>query len=156
MYDRLATARLRQFARQFPAVLILGARHVGKTTLARLTFPDLPYCDLEDPAMQALFAEDPRFQVDARVRQGLVLDEAQRVPALFSALRGAIDADRQEMGRFIILGSSQPALVRQVAESLTGRVGILELAPLIMWIFSNRASCCGACPRIFAISASAW
>ncbi len=130
MYPRLATQRLHELARQFPAVLILGARQVGKTTLARAAFPDLPYCDLEDPASQALFAEDPRFQLDARARPGVILDEAQRVPPLFSALRGAIDADRQAMGRFILLGSAQPALVRQVAETLAGRVGILELAPL--------------------------
>ena len=130
MYARLATTRLRQLANQFPAVLILGARQVGKTTLARLTFPDLPYCDLEDPATQALFVEDPRFQLEARAKPGLVLDEAQQVPPLFAALRGAIDANRQSMGRFIVLGSAQPALVRQVAESLAGRIAILELAPL--------------------------
>ncbi|MGQ0709525.1 MAG: ATP-binding protein [Rhodoferax sp.] len=119
-------------ARQFPAVLILGARQVGKTTLARQTFPSHTYLDLEDPATHALFAEDPRFQLDARRSQGLVLDEAQRLPALFDALRGAIDAERQHMGRFVILGSAQPTLVRQVAESLAGRVGILELPPLTL------------------------
>ncbi len=54
-----------------------------------------------------------------------MLDEAQRLPVLFDALRGAVDADRQRMGRFVILGSAQPTLVRQVAESLAGRVGIL-------------------------------
>lgn len=130
MYPRLASERLLQLARQFPAVLILGARQVGKTTLARQAFPDHAYLDLEDPQTHALFAEDPRFQLDARQGQGLVLDEAQRLPVLFDALRGAVDADRQRMGRFVILGSAQPTLVRQVAESLAGRVGILELAPL--------------------------
>jgi predicted AAA+ superfamily ATPase len=99
--------------------------------LAKETFSDFVYLDLEDPGTYGLFAEDPRFQLDARSSgAGLILDEAQRMPALFDALRGAIDADRQRMGRFIILGSSQPALVRQVAESLAGRVGILELSPL--------------------------
>lgn len=130
IYPRLASERLLQLARQFPAVLILGARQVGKTTLARQAFPDHAYLDLEDPQTHALFAEDPRFQLDARQGQGLVLDEAQRLPVLFDALRGAVDADRQRMGRFVILGSAQPTLVRQVAESLAGRVGILELAPL--------------------------
>ena len=131
MYTRLCTARLKQLAQQFPAVLILGARQVGKTTLAREAFSDFVYIDLEDPGTYGLFAEDPRFQLDARSgSSGLVLDEAQRMPALFDALRGAIDAERQRMGRFIILGSSQPALVRQVAESLAGRVGILELSAL--------------------------
>jgi hypothetical protein len=131
MYTRLCTTRLAHLAQQFPAVLILGARQVGKTTLARQTFPGHAYLDLEDPATYSLFAEDPRFQLDARASAGgLILDEAQRLPVLFDALRGAIDADRKRMGQFIILGSAQPTLVRQVAESLAGRVGILELSPL--------------------------
>jgi predicted AAA+ superfamily ATPase len=131
MYPRLCSARLKNLAQQFPAVLILGARQVGKTTIARQTFSDYGYLDLEDPGTYSLFAEDPRFQLDVRsVGGGLILDEAQRLPALFDALRGAIDADRQRMGRFIILGSSQPTLVRQVAESLAGRVGVLELSAL--------------------------
>jgi predicted AAA+ superfamily ATPase len=130
MYPRLAAQRLQHLASQFPAVLILGARQVGKTTLARQTFASHTYLDLEDPATHALFAEDPRFQLDARADQGLVLDEAQRLPTLFEALRGAVDANRQHMGRFVILGSAQPTRVRQVAESLAGRVGILELPPL--------------------------
>lgn len=130
MYPRLITQRLQQLAQQFPAVLILGARQVGKTTLARTAFPTLPYCDLEDPATQILFTEDPRFQLEARAQPTLILDEAQQVPSLFAALRGAIDADRQKFGRFIILGSAQPTLIQQVAESLAGRVGMLELDPL--------------------------
>jgi predicted AAA+ superfamily ATPase len=131
MYSRLCSGRLAHLAQQFPAVLILGARQVGKTTLARQTFPEFSYLDLEDSATHALFTEDPRFQLDQRASGvGLILDEAQRLPVLFDALRGAIDADRQRMGRFVILGSAQPALVRQVAESLAGRVGILELSPL--------------------------
>ena len=131
MYTRLCSDRLLHLAQQFPAVLILGARQVGKTTLARQSFSGFSYLDLEDSATHALFAEDPRFQLDARTSNaGLILDEAQRLPALFDALRGAIDANRQRMGRFVILGSAQPALVRQVSESLAGRVGILELSPL--------------------------
>lgn len=132
MYHRLCTDRLKHLSQQFPAVLILGARQVGKTTLAKQAFSGFTYLDLEDSATHALFAEDPRFQLDARSDKGLILDEAQRLPALFDALRGAIDADRQRMGRFVMLGSAQPSLVRQVAESLAGRVGILELAPLTL------------------------
>lgn len=131
MYRRLCSDRLTHLARQFPAVLILGARQVGKTTLARQTFTDYSYLDLEDTVTYNLFAQDPRFQLDARASgPGLILDEAQRLPTLFDALRGAIDAERQRMGRFIILGSAQPTLVRQVAESLAGRIAVLELAPL--------------------------
>jgi len=130
MWMRAAAPRLRALFKQFPAVLILGARQVGKTTLARQVFPRLPYLDLQDPRLREVFTADPRFQLDERARTGLILDEAQSVPALFPALRGAIDADRDRRGRFLLLGSAQPELVRGVSESLAGRVGILELDPL--------------------------
>lgn len=130
MYARIAAKRLRYLAEQFPAVLILGARQVGKTTLARSAFEPFPYCDLEDPSLQALFIEDARFQLEARAKPTLILDEAQQVPTVFAALRGIIDQHRGQMGRFILLGSAQPTLVKQVSESLAGRVGILELSAL--------------------------
>jgi predicted AAA+ superfamily ATPase len=130
MWKRTSAARLRKLAREFPAVLVLGARQVGKTTLARTTFPKIPYCDLERPDLRALFAGDPGFQIRSRANPGLILDEAQTVPAAFAALRGIIDEDRRKNGRFVLLGSAQPGLVRAVSESLAGRVGILELDPL--------------------------
>ena len=130
LHPRIASARLRALAAQFPAVLILGARQVGKTTLARQAFEDHPYCDLEDPETRALFAEAPRFHLEARARPALIVDEAQSVPEVFAALRGLIDEDRRHHGRFILLGSAQPTLVRHVSETLAGRVGILELDPL--------------------------
>src|SRR6266849_3760287 len=111
MWDRLAAARIRHLWRQFPAVLILGARQVGKTTLARQAFPSLPYCDLEEPRLRELFDADPTFQIEERERRGLILDEAQTVPAVFAALRGLIDRDRRRRGRFLLLGSAQPALL---------------------------------------------
>src|SRR5438105_1473464 len=118
MWSRLASGRLHALWKQFPAVLILGARQVGKTTLARQAFPKLPYVDLQDPPLRELFAADPRFQLEERERRGLILDEAQVVPELFAALRGAIDRDRARRSRFLVLGSAQPALVRGVSESL--------------------------------------
>lgn len=132
MYFRLAADRLRSLAGQFPAVLILGARQVGKTTLARLAFPGHAYVDLETPRLRELFAEDAAFHIRSRAGDGLILDEAQAVPDVFAALRGIIDEDRgrDRHGRFVLLGSAQPALVRGVSESLAGRVGILELDPL--------------------------
>lgn len=130
MFNRLAAARLRHLARRFPAVAILGARQVGKTTLARGAFPALPYRDLEDPRTAQWFRDDPRYALASGGSGGLVLDEVQRVPAVFGALRGAIDANRDRMGRFILLGSAQPGLVRGIAESLAGRVAVVELDPL--------------------------
>jgi predicted AAA+ superfamily ATPase len=117
-------------AGNFPAVLILGARQVGKTTLARAAFRHFPYVDLEEPRTRALFRDDPTFQIENRATPSLILDEAQFVPEVFSALRGIIDARSRAMGRFILLGSAQPSLVRGVSETLAGRVGILDLDPL--------------------------
>ena len=115
MWNRLHADRLRGLARQFPAVLILGPRQVGKTTLARTTFPTAPYLDLEQPNIRQQFADDPHFQIESRLTartRTLVLDEVQCVPAVFAVLRGLIDRDRRRHGRFILLGSAQPALAR--------------------------------------------
>lgn len=130
MWQRLAQKRLENLSGQFPAVLILGARQVGKTTLARQTFPDFPYCDLEEPHLRQLFIDDPTFQIEQRAQPHLILDEAQSVPQVFASLRGIIDRQRSRTGRFLLLGSAQPSLIRQVSESLAGRVGVLELDPL--------------------------
>jgi hypothetical protein len=115
---------------QFPAVLILGARQVGKTTLARASFPEAQYCDLQQPELRQLFTAEPTFQIQQRTGSVVILDEAQTVPPLFGALRGIIDSDRHRHGRFLLLGSANPRLVRQISESLAGRVGILDLDPL--------------------------
>ena len=109
----------------YPAVALFGPRQVGKTTLARSISPI--YFDLE--------SEEDRLKLDIRweevlsLHQVVVLDEAQNCPEVFLRLRGAIDADRKRNGRFLLLGSVSPALSRQVAESLAGRVALCELMP---------------------------
>jgi predicted AAA+ superfamily ATPase len=130
MYERLASRVLRHAAARFPVVAILGARQVGKTTLARAAFPEYGYLDLEDPRTAERFRDDARFALEHQGGGGLVLDEAQAVPSVFAALRGAVDAHRSGNGRFILLGSAQPDLVRGVAESLAGRVATVDLDPL--------------------------
>lgn len=130
MFPRMALVRLRRLAAQFPAVVLLGPRQVGKTTLAREAFPDLPRLDCEEPLTADLLRRETRHAVAARERGGLILDEAQAVPELFAALRGLIDDERRRIGRFIVLGSAQPDLVRGVSESLAGRAGIVDLSPL--------------------------
>ena len=130
MFERMAAERVRELATRFPAVVILGARQVGKTTLARQAFPNLPYLDCEDPATVAALRSDARFVLSTRERDGLIVDEAQSVTGVFAAIRGLIDQTRSRLGRFIVLGSAQPALIRGTAESLAGRAAVLELAPL--------------------------
>ena len=130
MFLRLTRDRLNALAAQFPAVIILGARQVGKTTLARHSFPDLPYLDCEDPLTAASLRDDARFVIAGREKRGLIIDEAQAVGGVLAAVRGLIDEQRARNGRFVILGSAQPALVRGAAESLAGRAAVLELSPL--------------------------
>jgi uncharacterized protein len=130
VFPRSIVSTLQAAAAAFPVVVVLGARQVGKTTLARAAFEGHRYLDLEDPRTAERFHQDARFELDASAGTGLILDEAQAVPAVFGALRGAVDAQRSRRGRFIVLGSAQPALVRGVSESLAGRAAVLELDPL--------------------------
>ncbi|MBP6339553.1 MAG: AAA family ATPase, partial [Vitreoscilla sp.] len=116
-----------------PAVALLGARQVGKTTLARSIaqrFPNALFLDLERASDRAALAQPELFFATCRDRL-VVLDEVQLMPELFAALRPEIDADRRP-GRFLMLGSAAGALLRQSSESLAGRVAYLELTPLLV------------------------
>jgi predicted AAA+ superfamily ATPase len=121
--DRIATQRLRAIGKRSPATVILGARQVGKSTLARLAFPDHAFFDLEDPRDEARFAADPLFALSQQDR--VVVDEAQRLPELFPILRSYLDGNARR--RVVLLGSASPGLVRSISESLTGRAVFFDL-----------------------------
>jgi predicted AAA+ superfamily ATPase len=117
-----------------PAVVLLGPRQVGKTTLARAVaahYPDALFLDLEKATDRAALQRPEMFLAGQRNRL-VVLDEVQALPDLFMALRPEIDADRRP-GRFLLLGSASGALLRQTAESLAGRVAYLTLPGLTAW-----------------------
>ncbi len=126
---RVDGARLRALLRVFPAVLIVGPRQSGKSTLARHALPRWTHLDLERPLDFAAVTADIEGFLAANPR-ALVIDEAQRLPELFPALRHAIDRGRGR-GRFVLLGSASPSLMRGVSESLAGRVGTVELTPFL-------------------------
>ena len=116
------------------AVGLLGPRQVGKTTLAHRIAAgrDAVYLDLENPEDLALLSE-PRALLPTYADRLVILDEVQRLPGLFQTLRGLIDEYRRTgrgAGRFLLLGSSSPDLLRQTAESLAGRIAYRELGPL--------------------------
>ena len=116
----------------YPGVVLLGARQVGKSTLAQTIVkesPDAVFLDLEVPADLAKL-DNPAAFFAAHRKRLVVLDEVQTMPALFTQLRPEIDANRQS-GRFLLLGSASGTLLRQSAESLAGRVSYLELPPLL-------------------------
>jgi predicted AAA+ superfamily ATPase len=126
---RLQSERLLALLRSFPAVLLVGPRQCGKSTLARHALPGWTHLDLERPLDESTLAADIEGFLEAHPRR-LVVDEAQRLPELFPALRHRIDRTRGR-GRFVLLGSAGPGLMRSVSESLAGRVGILELTPFL-------------------------
>lgn len=129
MIKRQAEILVRELLQQFPAILILGPRQCGKTTLAR-HFLEGEYFDLERPSDQQVFIDNIEFAL-RRLETPLIIDEAQTLPELFPVLRSIIDLDRQRSGRYTLLGSVNPVLVKHISESLAGRVGIVELTPFL-------------------------
>ncbi len=126
---RIQAARIDGLLRAFPALLTVGPRQCGKSTLARHARPDWTHLDLERPADWAVLAGDLEGFFDAHPRR-VVLDEAQRLPAAFSVLRHVIDR-RAGTGRFLLLSSASPTLMRGVSETLAGRIAIVELTPFL-------------------------
>ena len=132
MLDRQLQSLIERRLRQTPAVVLLGPRQVGKTTLARAIaaqHPNAMVLDLERVSDRAAI-QQPELFFEAHRERLLVLDEVQLAPDLFAALRPEIDADRRA-GRFLLLGSASGDLLRQSGESLAGRVSYLELTPLL-------------------------
>lgn len=116
----------------FPAVGIVGPRQVGKTTLAKQVMRQLAeptvYFDLESET-DLVQLTNPTLVLRSHQDSCVVIDEIQRMPALFPLLRSLIDEHRVP-GRFILLSSASPRLIRDSSESLAGRIAYQELYPL--------------------------
>jgi predicted AAA+ superfamily ATPase len=131
MIKRNLEADVLQSLGQFPAVGIIGSRQVGKTTLASMVAESRPgksvYLDLERPSDLAKLG-DAELYLRSIADSLVIIDEVQRKPDLFPVIRSLIDEQRRP-GRFLILGSASPALLRQSSESLAGRIVYHELKP---------------------------
>lgn len=110
---------------QFPAVVLTGARQVGKTSLVCRVFPDLSYVSLDIPAKAAQAEQSPETFLKEHP-EPLIIDEVQYAPSLFRHLKVCIDRDKRP-GRFILTGSQHFLLMQGVSESLAGRCGILNM-----------------------------
>ncbi len=125
---RHLTEKINRLLTMFPVVAIVGARQCGKSTLARQLRPDWRYYDLENPNDYQLISSDPTAFWSLH-RDRVIIDEAQQYPELFRVLRGVIDERRTEKGRFLLTGSSSPAIVSGITDSLAGRIATVELWP---------------------------
>ncbi len=131
MIDRSAADQILNNLTVFPAANIIGPRQVGKTTLAKWLQTRLPkpsiYLDLQDEQDFDRLASPTLF---LREQEGkcVIIDETQRMPALYGHLRSLIDV-RRDPARFILLGSASPSIIKGVSESLAGRVFFTELMP---------------------------
>jgi uncharacterized protein len=138
MFLRQITEELQQWLDEFPAVAILGARQVGKTTLvhqvAQRLDPLALYLDLENPADLAQL-DDPLAFLALHADRMVILDEVQRLPGLFAVLRSVIDQRRRagrRNGQFLLLGSASIELLAQSSETLAGRLAYLVLSPFVV------------------------
>jgi uncharacterized protein len=129
MIPRAAIGYFQQLCKGFPILALTGPRQSGKTTLARMVWPDKPYVSLENPDTREFAESDPKRFLQQFAPGGGVIDEIQRVPNLLSWLQGWVD-ERKVMGDVVITGSAQLDLLSGVSQSLAGRVGRVELLPL--------------------------
>ena len=129
MIDRNLHKKIHTLLDFFPAVIILGVRQCGKTTLAKMIRPEWAYFDLERFQDFEFISRDFEFFIKENPHS-IIIDEAQQYPELFSHLRGVIDRDRKVKNRFILTGSSSLDLIKNVSQSLAGRVGVIELNTL--------------------------
>lgn len=134
MIGRWITGKLEHAIQHTPAVTLLGARQVGKTTLAQTIARDRNslYMDLESPE-DLLKLSDPVAFLSLHTNKLVILDEIQRAPDLFVVLRGLIDKTRQagnRGGQFLLLGSASMHLLRQSSESLAGRISYIQMTGL--------------------------
>jgi len=127
MIERRAAKELINLAGQYKAVAVTGPRQSGKTTLVKFVFKHKPYVSLENPDTRTFALEDPRGFL-ATYPEGAILDEVQRVPALFSYLQQVLD-ERNEPGYFILTGSNNFLLQENIVQSLAGRIAHLNLLP---------------------------
>jgi len=128
LFRRTMEPHLRRLARQYPVVFLTGPRQSGKTTLSRVAFPRFAYSSLEDLDEREFARTDPRgFLARFEGKRGVILDEVQRVPGLFSYLQGV--ADRPGAPRMVLTRSQQFQLSRRVGQTLAGRAAVLSLLP---------------------------
>lgn len=128
MIKREAYDAVLRLAGQFPVVAITGPRQSGKTTLAKVAFPQKQYVSFDDKNMREIATANPRDFLKA-FPDGAIIDEAQKVPEIFDAIKLVADNSSYSPGKYILTGSSQFRLKENITDSLAGRIGMIRLLP---------------------------
>jgi len=125
---------IKEACRYFSVITVTGPRQSGKTTLVKQLFSEYQYYSLENPDTKLLAINDPLGFLQSH-STGIILDEVQNVPQLFSYIQGLVDENHGR--KFILSGSSNFALLKNISQSLAGRTAIFELLPLSYSEVSN-------------------
>lgn len=128
MYKRHLEEKISKLIQQYECITLVGPRQSGKTTLCRKLFPDYQYFSFESPDVLDIFDYDPRGFLNS-IKQNAIFDEVLKVPKLLSYLQEILD-DKNDKRKFILTGSNNLKLSRNVSQTLAGRTRILQLLPL--------------------------
>lgn len=126
MITRKLQKKLLEFLEYYPVITVTGPRQSGKTTLVRVTFPDLPYVSLETPEIRERAIEEPRLFLQ-NYPKGAIIDEVQKAPTLFSYIQDIVDNNIEV--KFVLSGSQNFLLLDKISQSLAGRTAIIKLLP---------------------------
>ena len=130
MYARYIKSNIKEALADTPVVFIMGARQVGKTTLAQTLIDDSwGYITLDDQSQLNIIKDDPVGFIRNLPQERVVIDEVQRLPELFSAIKQAVDENRIP-GKFILTGSANALLLPKLSDSLAGRMESISLMTL--------------------------
>jgi predicted AAA+ superfamily ATPase len=125
--QREATEKIKDALKKYPIIALTGPRQSGKTTLSKMIAPDFTYVNLEDISIRDFAKSDPRGFLET-YKGGVIIDEIQYVPSLFSYLQVYTD-ERQQNGEYIISGSQNFLMMENLSQSLAGRVSLFNLLP---------------------------
>ena len=151
LIDRDLLGTINNIFRYFSVLTLTGPRQSGKTTLCRKLFASLPYYNLEDVATLDAIKSDPKAFL-LRDAQGMILDEAQRFPEIFSYLQVLTDEQRMNgdvQSKYVVTGSANFSLLRNATQSMAGRTAVLTLLPLSNQEINNAFATADTNTRIF-------